>query len=59
MNRKVLYLLPLLLAGAACAQQILINAAGATFPPVGSPSAVVQDPSYPFISQGATEPSVF
>jgi hypothetical protein len=31
-----------------------IHAAGATFPPVGSPSAVVQDPSYPFISQGAT-----
>src|SRR6202166_161774 len=32
MNRKVVYLLPLVLAGAACAQQILINAAGATFP---------------------------
>jgi phosphate transport system substrate-binding protein len=32
MNRRVVYLLPLLLAGVACAQQILINAAGATFP---------------------------
>src|SRR6202163_4153492 len=32
MNRRVLYLLPLVLAGAACAQQILINAAGVTFP---------------------------
>ena len=32
MNRRVLFLLPLALASAACAQQILINAAGATFP---------------------------
>jgi phosphate transport system substrate-binding protein len=32
MNRRILLLLPVVLAGAACAQQILINAAGATFP---------------------------
>ena len=32
MNRRALLLLPLALAGAARAQQILINAAGATFP---------------------------
>jgi len=32
-----------------------VHGAGATFPPIaGGPSPVVQDPAYPFISQGAT-----